>query len=197
MRPAWAGPRPSAAELRRNQIRMWLSGLAGSRYDGLYHFAVVAPGVLMRSGQPRMRELELIREKEGLRTIVCARGGTRHPLRGRWFRLEKGFCARHGVRLAHFSFSDHSTPPADVFDNFIRIVAEPANHPVLVHCEQGIHRTGILSAAFRIAVQGWAVERAWDEMAQFGFDVAKPRSRPLADALRKWAEGIKDRSQSA
>lgn len=166
---------------------LWLSGLVGSRYDGLRHFAVVEPGILLRCGQPRLRDLDIIRADHGLRTIVCARGGTRHPLRGRWFRKERAWCAQHNVRLEHLPFSDSAVPPADVFERFLSIVREPTNRPVLVHCEQGFHRTGILAAAYRIAEQGWEPPRAIEEMIALGYEVHRDKRRPLYEALLAWA----------
>jgi protein tyrosine/serine phosphatase len=169
------------------QWRLWLQGLVGSRYDGLRHFAVVEPGVLLRSGQPRVRDLETIRGEHGLKTIIVARGGTRHPLRGRWFRKERRWCAQVGVTLEHMPFSDKSLPPADVFDRFLAVVRDPACRPVLVHCEQGFHRTGILVAAYRIGVQGWPPEQAMSEMERSGFESANPKRQSLRDALLAWA----------
>lgn len=177
-RRAWREPR---------QWWLWLTGLVGSRYDGLHHFQVVEPGVLLRCGQPRVADLERIRKEHGLRTIVCARGGTRHPLRGRWFRAQRRYCAEHGIRLEHMPFSDAATPPADVFERFLTIVREPANHPVLVHCEQGWHRTGILCAAHRVAHCGWPLERALAEMVAAGYEVDREKRRPLLEALQRWA----------
>jgi protein tyrosine/serine phosphatase len=181
-----APPRRHAA-LQPWQWWLWLQGLVGSRYDGMRHFAVVEPGVLMRCGQPRVRDLREIQARHGLRTIVCARGGTRHPLRGRWFRKERAFCERTGVRLEHMPFSDARTPPADVFERFLSILRDPSNHPVLVHCEQGFHRTGILVAAYRMGVQGWALEQAREEMVGSGFEIHATKRRTLVDALEAWA----------
>lgn len=170
-----------------HQWRLWLSGLIGARYDGLAHFHVVEPGVLMRCGQPRIRDLEHIRATHGLRTIVCARGGTRHPLRGRWFRKERAWCAQAGVQLEHMPFSDAATPPADVFARFLDILEQQGRRPVLVHCEQGFHRTGLLCAAYRIRLCHWPLDRALDEMRHFGFDFDRLKRRPLLDALLAWA----------
>ena len=179
-------PRPRSGPCDLHQWRLWLAGLVGSRYDGLTHFAIVEPGVLMRSGQPRVRELEQIRAEHGMRTVVCARGGTRHPLRGRWFRKEQAYCAQHGIALEHMPFSDAATPPQAVFDRFLDILAQPERRPVLVHCEQGFHRTGILCAAYRIRMCGWPLERALDELRAFGFDFERAKRQPLVNALRAW-----------
>lgn len=194
-RPATVPVRP-AARFSGHQIRLWLSGLLGSRYDGLRHFAVVEPGVLMRCGQPRVRDLETIRAKHGLATIICARGGTRHPLRGRWFGKETRFAREHGIRLEHMPFSDKKTPLPDVFDRFISVVRCKDNHPVLVHCEQGFHRTGILCAAYRVAVNGWTLDRAVEEMRLGGFETHKGKRRGLLNALETWAQHRPPASQS-
>ena len=151
------------------QWRLWLQGLVGSRYDGLRNFAVVDPGVLMRCGQPHVRDLETVRREHGLKTVFVARGGTRHPLRGRWFRKEQRWCAEAGVALEHVPFSDADLPPADVFERFLTILRDPARLPVLVHCEQGFHRTGILVAAYRIGMQGWPLEGAMAEREESVF----------------------------
>jgi protein tyrosine/serine phosphatase len=172
-----------------HQWRLWLSGLLGSRYDGLTHFHVVEPGVLMRCGQPRVRDLEQIRRTHGLQTVVCARGGTRHPLRGGWFRKERAWCAARGIHLEHMPFSDAAAPPAEVFERFLALTQDPARRPVLVHCEQGWHRTGILCAAFRLRACGWPLPQALEELRAFGFETERPKRRPLLDALVKWAGG--------
>jgi tyrosine-protein phosphatase SIW14 len=171
-----------------HQWRLWLAGLFGSRYDGLTHFHVVVPGVLMRCGQPRTSDLERIRAEHGLKTIICARGGTRHPLRGRWFRRELRYCRQHGLRFEHMPFSDHAPPPEHVFDRFLHIATDAANHPLLVHCEQGFHRTGILCAAYRLGCRGWTFEQAVEEMERFGFEAHRQKRRALLDALQNWTE---------
>jgi protein tyrosine/serine phosphatase len=172
--------------MQPRQWWLWASGLVGSRYDGLHHFAVVEPGVLLRCGQPRTRDLEQIQREHGLATIVCARGGTRHPLRGRWFRRERRWCAAAGVQLEHMPFSDRSAPPEDIFDRFLTLLRDPQRRPVLVHCEQGFHRTGILCAAYRTAECGWPVERAVEEMIRLGFEIHRDKRRALYDAFLAW-----------
>lgn len=171
-----------------HQWRLWLSGLFGSRYDGLTHFAVVAPGTLLRCGQPRVRDLEQVRAEHGLRTVVAARGGTRHPLRGRWFRRERAWCEQAGVDFVHMPFSDSATPPTMVFDQFVDLLRKPQRCPVLVHCEQGFHRTGVLCAAYRVAHCGWSLAEAEAEMARHGFEMTREKRQPLLDAFTAWAK---------
>lgn len=173
------------------QWLLWLSGLVGARYDGLRHFHVVERGVLMRCGQPRVGDLAWVREEHGLGTVVCARGGTRHPLRGRWFGKERGYCEREGIRFVHWSFSDSGPPPPVIFDEFLSLMRDPSHYPVLVHCEQGFHRTGILCAAYRLGLQGWDMEAALEEMKALGFEHTRRKRAPLVNALRSWARDLR------
>ena len=172
-----------------HQWKLWLAGLVGARYDRLRHFAVVEPGVLLRAGQVHVRDLARVRAEHGLRCVVAARGGTRHPLRGRWFRKERAWCAAHGVRFEHFPMADFREPEGDVITRFLELVRAPENRPVLVHCEQGFHRTGILCAAFRLAECGWGWERTLAELQARGFDPGDPKRQVMLERLRAWDRG--------
>ena len=44
----------------------------------------------------------------------------------------------------------------------------PANEPCYFHCEAGQGRTGVMAAAYRIAVEGWSGDAALAEAKQFG-----------------------------
>jgi len=57
---------------------------------------------------------------------------------------------------------------ADVV-RFLRIAGNPQNAPVFVHCRRGADRTGLMSAVYRIAIQGWTKEQALAEMTRGGF----------------------------
>jgi tyrosine-protein phosphatase SIW14 len=55
---------------------------------------------------------------------------------------------------------------------FLRVMDDPSNHPVLLHCFAGIHRTGTMCAIFRMEYHRWPVEPALAEMQLYGFDPA-------------------------
>ncbi len=52
---------------------------------------------------------------------------------------------------------------------FLRIVTDGSRTPVLVHCQRGADRTGVMSAIYRIMVQGWSKDEAIAEMTRGGF----------------------------
>ncbi len=53
---------------------------------------------------------------------------------------------------------------------FLKLVNDPANWPVYVHCKGGRHRTGALTAVYRITHDGWTADQAYDEMKKYDFN---------------------------
>jgi tyrosine-protein phosphatase SIW14 len=62
-----------------------------------------------------------------------------------------------------------------VVREFLRVMDDPTNHPVLVHCFAGVHRTGTLCAVYRMEYQGWTADRAIAEMEEYGFEPGRSR----------------------
>ena len=52
---------------------------------------------------------------------------------------------------------------------FLKIMRDPANYPVLIHCFAGIHRTGAYCAIYRMEFENWSNERAMAEMRAYGY----------------------------
>ncbi|HWC66012.1 MAG TPA: tyrosine-protein phosphatase [Thermoanaerobaculia bacterium] len=51
----------------------------------------------------------------------------------------------------------------------LRILADPGNRPIVVHCHLGADRTGALIALYRVVVEGWSNEDAIREMDDGGY----------------------------
>ncbi len=61
-----------------------------------------------------------------------------------------------------------ATPEQTVY--FLKLVNDPANAPVYVHCKGGRHRTGAMTGVYRIAHDGWTADQAYDEMKKYDFN---------------------------
>jgi tyrosine-protein phosphatase SIW14 len=82
---------------------------------------------------------------------------------------ERQMTERAGMRYVKIPMTTH-TPPTDTqIGQFFSIVNDPASQPVYVHCVGGKHRTGIMTALYRMTNDGWSADQAFSEMKQYKF----------------------------
>ena len=60
-----------------------------------------------------------------------------------------------------------SAPRPEQADEFIRLVKEKSNHPMLINCATA-NRVGAFMMIYRVLEQGWSEERALDEALKIG-----------------------------
>jgi len=82
---------------------------------------------------------------------------------------ERAMAERAGMRYFQIPMTTHQPPTDAQLAEFMRIVNDPANQPVYVHCVGGRHRTGVMTAAYRMSEEGWTADRAFKEMKDFKF----------------------------
>ena len=133
------------------------SGLGCTRL--LYNFGEVEPGRIYRAGQPSPLFLRRLIKREQIQTLVNLRGKTPG--------YESAFAAHHGLRLYSFDLSAHRAPRDDDVARFLAILADPENHPILVHCRNGADRTGYMLGIYRVSTSDWTPERAAREMTRY------------------------------
>lgn len=51
----------------------------------------------------------------------------------------------------------------------LKILTDPENYPIYLHCKHGSDRTGVVIAMYRMVVQGWSREEAIKEMMGGGY----------------------------
>ena len=82
---------------------------------------------------------------------------------------EQQFVERAGMTFHRIPMTTHTAPTAQQIAEFLALVNDPANQPVYVHCAGGRHRTGVMTAVYRMAEEGWTSDRAFKEMKQYKF----------------------------
>jgi protein tyrosine/serine phosphatase len=131
--------------------------------------ATVEPGRLYRSALLSPDRLLDVCRRHGITTVVDFR---KEPEEAR---AEAEVLARAGIR--HVNLPTGQVPSAETVAQFLRLMDTKRDEPVLIHCSQGVGRTGVFGAIYRMEYQGWPRWRAIADAAVFaGFGSFGPRN---------------------
>lgn len=80
------------------------------------------------------------------------------------------FAGRNGIRIFQFGIEGNKEPFVDIPEEVIRAACtqllDTRNYPILIHCNKGKHRTGVLAGCVR-KIQGWTLTSIFDEYRRF------------------------------
>jgi protein tyrosine phosphatase (PTP) superfamily phosphohydrolase (DUF442 family) len=150
-----------------------------SVYEHSRRLRVIDPGRVYRSGQMTAEGFADAVRRLGIKTIINVQDDFPDPdiSHSYWDRStikESELCWQLGVRFVFLEpdlISKWSPPgarPAGI-DQFLQLMDDPSVYPVLIHCKAGLHRTGVLSAVYRMEYQGWSRAEAYRELKAHGF----------------------------
>jgi tyrosine-protein phosphatase SIW14 len=83
---------------------------------------------------------------------------------------EQGLVEAAGMTFHRIPMTTTDRPSDEAVAEFLSMVNDPANQPVYVHCQGGRHRTGTMTAVYRMTRDHWTAAQAYDEMKQFRFE---------------------------
>ncbi|KAK4834778.1 hypothetical protein QYF36_000445 [Acer negundo] len=133
------------------------------------NFSMVEEGIY-RSGLPKPDNFGFLRTLN-LRSIVylCPEPYPEENLK---------FLAANNIRLFQFGIEGKtgSIPSSSIMEA-LKILIDVRNHPVLIHCKRGKHRTGCLVGCLR-KFQNWCLTAVFEEYQRFAG--VKSRSTDLA-----------------
>ena len=75
----------------------------------------------------------------------------------------------HGMRYVNIPMSTRKNPTAQQIEQFLALVNDAESQPVYVHCVGGRHRTGVMTAVYRMTRDGISGEAAFKEMKQYKY----------------------------
>jgi tyrosine-protein phosphatase SIW14 len=113
-----------------------------------------------RGAQPKGAEYNQL-AAFGVKTIIDLRNDPKD--------YAKSLTEQAGMKYINFPLNDKGYPTPDAPSKFLALISDKENWPVYVHCAGGRHRTGAMTAVFRMTVQGWDVNRAYEEMKDYDF----------------------------
>ncbi|CAD6339876.1 unnamed protein product [Miscanthus lutarioriparius] len=80
------------------------------------------------------------------------------------------FLEKNGIRLHQFGIEGRKEPFVNIPDDKIRealkVVLDPRNQPLLIHCKRGKHRTGCVVGCLR-KLQKWCLSSVFEEYHRF------------------------------
>ena len=82
---------------------------------------------------------------------------------------EQSMVEQQGMRYVHIPMNTRKAPTQKELDAVLTVVNDPASQPVYVHCVGGRHRTGVMTAIYRMTTDGLSGEQAFKEMKQFKY----------------------------
>ncbi|GAV71986.1 Y_phosphatase2 domain-containing protein [Cephalotus follicularis] len=157
------------------------------------NFAMVDNGIF-RSGFPDSANFSFLLTL-GLRSIICL---CPEP----YPETNMAFLKSNGIRLFQFGIENNKEPfvniPEDTIREALNVVLDVRNHPVLIHCKRGKHRTGCLVGCLR-KLQRWCLSSVFDEYQRFAaakarisdqrfmelFDISSLKHVPLSFSCSK------------
>lgn len=151
------------------------------------NFGVVEEGKIYRSGRLTPAALERVYHKYGLKTIIDF--GANEPDSEKE-RREQRTADALGIKRHVLRLEGDGTGNPNNYVQMLRLINDPANQPVLVHCSAGTQRTGCAVVLYRHIVQHQPVREAfvesqrydhrWDDnpwmmvmVAEYGDEIAK------------------------
>src|SRR5262245_45556525 len=152
-------------------------------------FGMVTEG-LYRGGQPTEKGFQLLRDK-GVRTVINLRAEDNS---------EESIVEKLGMNYVQIPVDEiqpWSQIPPGAIAKYFELVNNPASYPIFFHCRRGADRTGALAAFYRMALQGWSAEEAYNEARDVGmrwyfgrlksqiFDFHPPAPSELQTAMKK------------
>ncbi|AOA62146.1 Tyrosine phosphatase [Komagataella phaffii CBS 7435] len=127
-------------------------------------------GNIYRSSFPTIENFEFLK-RINLKSVICLIPED-YPEENREFLEEQH------IQFFQVGLSGNKEPfvkiKPQLIEQALKIVLNPENHPILIHCNRGKHRTGCLSGCIR-KLQKWSLTMIFDEYRKF----AAPKERAL------------------
>lgn len=154
------------------------------------NFDVVSSGKVYRSGRLTPAMTEKVVRENGIRTIVDL-GAFSQPADQR---VAAQTAEALGVRRHVFALEGDGTGDPQMYVDALRIIADPANQPVLVHCAAGSERTSACVMMYRKGYEGVGFDQSFHEALEHKH---RPQRNPaMRPYVEQWGDRIIEAAKS-
>lgn len=117
-----------------------------------YHFMTISRGKVYQSAAMPADVLKEKVRRYGIKAVI----DLRRPENG----LEEERAVLADLGIAYYNLPSNQIPRDEVVEEFLKIMDNHTHRPVLIHCKNGIGRSIILAAIYRMEYEGWSNDRA-------------------------------------
>ena len=155
MLPLWAID--GMAQTAAARPDAWAKPVSAAGVPNLHQVA----GNFYRSAQPDAQGFKTLAAQYGVKTVISLRA----------FNSDEPLTRGLNLRLARFKIHTWHIEREDVVRALRTLRQAVKEGPVLLHCQHGADRTGLITALYRIVYEGWSKPAALDEMlnGKFGY----------------------------
>lgn len=104
----------------------------------------------------------------GIKTIVNLESGF-FIEKPKQVEKEQLWVEKAGIRYFKVPMNPIDDPEERDIALALNLITNPQNQPVFIHCKYGKDRTGIVVATYRLEINKWKLEQAYQEMKAYGF----------------------------
>jgi protein tyrosine/serine phosphatase len=133
-----------------------------------------------RGAQPLESDYQSLKDL-GVKTVI--------DLRNDPTAYEKGAVEALGMKYVNIPMSGWKSPQQADVDAFLALVNNPETGKFFVHCKAGIHRTGVVGAAYRYTNYGWDYDNVFKEMKNYNYSNGLVHGK-LGAFVKKWGQRL-------
>lgn len=131
-----------------------------------------------RGAQPLESDYQALKDL-GVTTVI--------DLRNDPTAYEKGAVEALGMKYVNIPMSGWKTPQQKDIDAFLELVNKEETGTFFVHCKAGIHRTGVVGAAYRYTKYDWDYANVYKEMKNYNYSNGLVHGK-LGSFVKKWGQ---------
>lgn len=91
-----------------------------------------------------------------------------------------------GITYIPLPMNFEHDPDQATIDRFLEVLRDKNTHPVYIHCNMGIERTGLMTALYRVEECGYSFKRAYEEMIDYGYSFRHCNNNLFGEFLLKY-----------